>query len=203
MYTVANPKSTRPVQRGTWYYMTHQDEALSFGLDYPHFVARAGRMRTGIVSDGSFSDMSRIQEQQIATSGTVLEMIDLFAEGAVISFYDPSVAHVAYKRIMDHLKAHQVAMREDLTYDAPDVDEFRRFAEFAVSIRLIAMQHVPDIDNERRPKSVHRHLRQVIRFSDSLKAAEAKREDHPEDIPAPIKKLDAIERFLEMIDNAR
>ena len=204
MYTVANPKAAKRPERNTWYFMSSKHELLEFGLDYPHFVARAGRLKTGIISDGSYEDMTRIQEQQIATNGTVLDMIDLFDEGAIITFYNPWMAEQAYKRIMDHLKAHQNAMRSDKMYEAPDVEEFRRFAAFAMAIRHVALKSSPNLDNDRKPKAVHKHLRQVVRFSDAL--ARAKQEANPqeedkfEELPEPVKKLDAIERYLEMIN---
>ena len=208
MYTQVNPKPKRPVERTTWYYMSSKHELLEFGLDYPHFVARAGRLRTGIVSDGSYEDMNRIQEQQIATNGTVIEMIDLFDEGAVITFYDPKNAEIAYKRIMNHMKAHQQAMRTDLMYEAPDVEEFRRFAAFAMAIRHIALKSSPNLDAERRPKALHRHMQQVVRFSDALERAKSggktseEEKDKFEELPEPVKKLDAIERYLELVNGS-
>jgi hypothetical protein len=211
MRAVCNPKPTQPVERTTWYYLSNKSEELLFNLSYPHFVARAGRMKTGIVSDGSYQDMARITEQMIPTAGTVLEMIELFTEGASVGFSDPKVAHVAYKRILDHLSLHARLMRTDKMYEAPDPQFFKDAAEFAMKIRSIVKIYDTDVDNPGAKKTIKRGMRMFPRFSDSLRMAEEEKlrqegfqapEVEMEEVTAaPLRKLDAIERYLEQYGN--
>lgn len=199
MRTTVCPQPVAPAQKSTWFYLNDKSESLSFDLDYPHFVHRAGRMRTGIISDGSTEDMTRIKEQFIATSGTVVEMIELFIAGGVVKFPDPTVAVVVYRRILKHFDAHQHAIRTDLGYEIPDGEFFRNAAEFAMSIRPIAMCIEPDIDNEIKKSGVRRTGGAIPRFSDSLKEKQEAREKAADDVvPAPLRKLDAIEKFLDL-----
>lgn len=202
MRTRANPKPLVQVEKTTWYYMSNKLEQLLFGLSNPHFVARAGRMHTSIVTDGTTEDMNRINEQQIPTSGTVVEMIELFIEGATISFPEPRIAKIAYERILAHLDVHIKAAREDKMYEAPDPEFFQYMTEFAMSIRGIAMVADPDIDNPGAKKSFRRTHMALPRFSDAIRQMQETEEQAAEEVvPAPLRRLDSVERYLRMIGN--
>lgn len=204
MRTRANPRPLVPVEKTTWYYMSNKLEQLLFGLSHPHFVARAGRMHTSIVSDGTVEDMNRINEQQIPTSGTVLEMIELFVEGATISFPEPKIAKIAYDRILAHLDIHIKAAQQDKMYEAPDPELFQYMTEFAMMIRGIAKIADPDLDNPNAKKSIRRAHMALPRFSDSLRRMEEESREEEvkdEEVPAPLRKLDAVERYMRLINN--
>lgn len=202
MRSVVNPRPVGQPDRTSWYYLSNPTEQLLFGLNHSHFMQRARRMRTSLVTDGTVEDMDRINGQQIPTSGTVLEMIELFIEGATISFPEPNIANIAYKRILTHMETHQRAMREDKMYEAPDPELFQHMAEFAMKIRDIAKIADEHLDNPMARKSFTRTRQALPRFSDALRATEEKDrqpEVKQEDIPAPLRRLDAIERYMELI----
>lgn len=202
MRTVANPKPAVLVRdKTTWYYMSHRDEQLSMELDYPSFVARAGRLRSGIVTDGTPQAIDRLNESYVSTAATVIEMVEMFDQGSSMKFPDPNVAKIIYERITKHLTAHYREMQTNKMYEIPDVEVFRRMCAFALAVRPIAADFDAGIDTPARHSAIRRGMQARPRFSDWSKETEENAPRHKEiEVPKAQTKLDAIERFLAVID---
>jgi hypothetical protein len=152
------------------------------------------------MSDGSKDDLSRIMSEMILTDGTVMDIVDLFAEGASIAFQTREVAADVYKRIVNHLEWHLGQMRTNITYVPPPVEDFANMSEFATIIRPWAKDYNTDIDEVFNRGEMHRMLPVRPSFSYALNKTEEVEADRPIEVPKSVTKMDAIEKMLERMN---
>lgn len=195
------PKKAR--NKTTAYYLFDKDYQVLFNLDHASFRARNKTLNVSIVSDGSDDDMSRLTGEMIPTGGTIMQIVDLFVDGASISFSDNKIAADTYQRIVNHLEFHLREMRTNITYVAPDAEDFKSMSEFATAIRPWAKEHNTDIDHMVVSSEMRSALPVRPSFSYSLlKTQEAAGEEVPaEATPKSVTRMDAIERYLEKLEH--
>ncbi len=193
----------KPKVKSTAYYLFDEDAKVMFLLDHVSFKARAKRLHVGIMSDGSHDDMTRIMSEMILTDGTVMSIVDLFAEGAGIAFRTRAEAAEVYSRIVKHLEWHLAQMRTNITYVPPPVEDFQNMSEFATIIRPWAKDHNSDIDEVFTRGEMHRMLPVRPSFSYALNQTErqeAPAAERPTEVPKSISKMDQIEKMLERMN---
>ncbi|MNQ03283.1 hypothetical protein D3C85_159820 [compost metagenome] len=195
----AAPKKAR--SKTTAYYLFDKDYQVLFNLDHASFRARNKTLNVSIVSDGSPDDMSRLTGEMIPTGGTIMEIVDLFADGASISFSKHSVAADVYKRIVDHLEFHLREMRTNIVYIAPPPEDFQIMSEFATVIRPWAKEHNPDIDSMVVSSTMRSALPVRASFSYGMHAAEVEAGTAPAEVPKSMSTMDTIERYLEKLEH--
>lgn len=183
------------VRNSTAWYLFDKENRYLFKVDNLHFRAKNRRMNDPLVSNGSDYDMMRIGNEMIHTAGTIMEMVDYFIDGANIQFHDYKVPEDIYQRIGNHLEAHLEAMRTDIGYRPPAPDDFRHLAEFALAIRTLGENVNKQIDADQDEVRVRKMFPVRARFSDPDEVEEVK---NP--VPRPIQQMDAIERFIDMIN---
>ena len=196
----APPKKVRA--KSTAYFLFDKDYQVLFNLDHVSFRARNKTLNISIVSDGSDDDMTRLTGEMIPTGGTIMEIVDLFADGASISFATHKVAADVYKRIVDHLEFHLAEMRTNITYVAPDPEDFKNMSEFATVIRPWAKEFNKDIDSMVVSSSMHSAM--PVRPSFSFGLNQGHQEEGtapPEATPKSVTRMDAIERYLESLEH--
>lgn len=192
----------KPKHKSTAYYLFDEDAKVMFLLDHVSFKARGGRLNVGVMSDGSHDDMTRLMSEMILTDGTVMNIVDLFVEGAAISFQTRAVAADVYQRIVNHLEWHLGQMRTNISYVAPPVEDFQNMSEFATTIRPWAKDHNADIDDRFTRGEMHRLLPVRPSFSYAMQQQQAAQapEERPVEVPKSVSKMDQIEKMLEKIN---
>lgn len=189
-------KRPKRVNKTTAYYIFDRDSLYSFSVDAASFRARNNALHLPVVSVGGIEDLTRIAQELIYTAGTIWDMVLYFNDGARLALDSPADAKSIYRRIVEHLEAHLNAMRTDITYTPPNSDDFRMMAEFATTIRYQAVSEDPNLD-ERVDNSFFANMSARPTFSkDDLH--DVRSDDTPK-VPKSVEKMDAIERFLEMI----
>ena len=181
--------------RTTAYYIFDEEVVFPYMVSTAYFRESNGRLADPLIGAGSSEDVERISDEMVSTGGTIWKIVKQFIAGANIGFSNPEVPAKIYKRILNHLDNHLTAMRTDVSYDAPEMDDFRYMAEFATSLRHIALRHDPSLD-----KNVSESGMQRLMFSRPTFIAHRPDEKKEEklSIPKSIKTMDAIERFLEL-----
>jgi hypothetical protein len=195
----AAPKKVKA--KTTAYYLFDEDYQVLFNLDHVSFRARNKSLNVSIVSDGSEQDLTRLTSEMIPTGGTIMEIVDLFAEGARIGFSDRKIAADVYQRIVNHLEYHLRAMRTEITYVAPPAEDFKNMSEFATVIRPWAKDYNDDIDQLVVSSQMLNALPVRPSFSYALAKTDEKAEDTPAEVPKSISRMDAIERYLERLEH--
>lgn len=194
----------KPLRKTTAYYLFNEDAAVMFSVDYSSFKARNKMFGLPVVTDGSYEDMQRLTHEMISTSGTVMQIIDLFAEGASIGFAKPEIAADVYRRIVNHLEFHLNAMRTDIRYIAPAAEDFQNMSEFATVIRPWAKDHVKDIDSLVISSTMRSLMPVRPSFSFGLQQIEEAQEGMEEvEVPKSVSRMDSIQRQLELLENGR
>lgn len=178
----------------TAYYIFDKEASLMFSVNCAHFRAKNHQLSVPIITDGSAEDLNRVTNEMIHTQGTVMEMVDLFVDGANLRV-DAKVAAEVYRRISNHLDAHLRELKTNPVYEPPPVDDFRNMAEFALAVRIVALDADSNIDNISinnfhnfmfsRPSMFNRD--EIVNGGNSQNAAKV------------VDKMDSIERYLEMI----
>jgi hypothetical protein len=195
----APPKKVR--NKSTAYYLFDKDYQVLFNLDHASFRARNKTLNISIVSDGSEDDMTRLTGEMIPTGGTIMEIVDLFGDGASISFNSNAIAADVYKRIVDHLEFHLREMRTDVMYIPPPVEDLQTMSEFATVIRPWAKEHNTDIDHTVVSSEMRSALPVRPSFSYALLKTEEAAEDKPAEVPKSLSRMDTIERYLERLEH--
>lgn len=191
-----------PKVKSTAYYLFDQDAKILFLLDHVSFKARAKRLHVGIMSDGSPDDMSRIMSEMILTDGTVMDVVDLFAEGASVAFQSRKDAADVYQRIVNHLEWHLNQMRTNIVYMPPPIEDFQNMSEFATIIRPWAKDHNSDIDDIFTRGEMHRMLPVRASFSYGLTKGQEEAQERPMEVPKSVSKMDQIEKMLERMNGS-
>lgn len=182
------------IPKTTAYYIFDRAEKHMYQLDAAHFRAMNGRMGDSIIGATSALDVEAAAAEMISTGGTIWDIVTQYIEGGSITFQEPAVAVKIYKRILKHLEAHLQEMRTNISYDAPELDDFRQLAEFATAIRPYAMMNDPELDKTASSNALGGFMgnRPVFRAADPVSAPKKAA------IPKSVRTLDAIERFMEM-----
>lgn len=191
----------KPVNKTTAYYLFNPDYKVVFTMDNVAFRARNNMLNLPIVGDGSSTDFDRMAGEMIHTAGTIMEIVDLFIDGATIAFPDPRTAADCYRRIVDHLDYHLVAMRTQLTYVPPDPQDFKNMSEFATVIRPWAKAFDTNIDNPTHSSSMRMALPVRPSFSYSMLKTEEVSETAAPEVPRSMTRMDSIERMLEKLEH--
>ena len=190
----------KPKVKSTAYYLFDEDAKVMFLLDHVSFKARGGRLHVGIMSDGSQDDISRLVSEMILTDGTIMNIVDLFAEGASIAFQTRKEAADVYQRIVNHLEFHLQEMRTNITYVPPPIEDFQNMSEFATIIRPWAKDYNTDIDSVFTMGEMRRALPVRPSFSYALNKTEEAQSERPLEIPKSVTKMDSIEKMLEKMN---
>lgn len=195
----APPKKAK--NKTTAYYLFDKDYQILFNLDHASFRARNKTLNVSIVSDGTDEDMTRLTGEMLPTGGTIMEIVDLFGDGASISFSDHKVAADVYQRIVNHLEFHLREMRTNITYVAPPVEDFQLMSEFATVIRPWAKNYNDDIDHMVVSSEMRSALPVRPSFSYALLKTEEHTDDKPAEVPKSLSRMDTIERYLEKLEH--
>lgn len=198
------PKNKRPAtKRTTAYYIFDKDYQVLFNLDHVSFKARNKTLRVGIISDGSEDDISRLAGEMTPTSGTIMEIVDLYVDGATVNFSDRKVAADVYKRIVNHIEYHLQELRTNISYRPPPIEDFQNMSEFATAIRPWAIDHNPDIDQTYTLGQMQRGLPVRPSFSYALQKTEQEKpeEQKPAETAKSVTRMDALQRLLERIEH--
>jgi len=196
----AAPKKARA--KTTAYYLFDKDYQVLFNVDHASFRARNKTLNVSIVSDGTDEDLTRLSGEMIPTGGTIMEIVDMFADGASISFSSNKIAADIYQRIVNHLEFHLREMRTNITYTAPPAEDFKIMSEFATVIRPWAKDFNTDIDDMVVSSEMRSALPVRPSFSYSLsKTAEEEGVVVTEATPKSVTRMDAIERYLEKLEH--
>lgn len=182
------------VPKTTAYYIFDKNEKHLYAVDAAHFRAMSGRMGESIIGATSAMEVEAAAAEMISTGGTIWNIITQFIEGATITFPEPKVASRIYKHILKHLEAHLQEMRSNLSYDAPELEDFQQMAEFATAIRVYAMQHDPELDKSASAGSLGGFMAGRPVFRAAVPTAAPSKPV----IPKSVRTLDAIERFMEI-----
>lgn len=194
----------KPLRKTTAYYLFNEDAAVMFNIDYSSFKARNKMFGAPVVTDGSYEDMQRLTHEMISTSGTVMQIIDLFADGATIGFAKPEIAADVYRRIVNHLEFHLLSMKTDIRYIPPAPEDFQNMSEFATVIRPWAKDHVKDIDALVISSTMRSLMPVRPSFSAGLQRVEEALEEMDEvEVPKSVSRMDSIQRQLELLENGR
>lgn len=193
--SLAAINSQRQRARDTAYYIFEKDWKYPYQVDFVHFRAKSGSSNLPVVT-GSTNDLDRIAADMIHTSTRIWDIVEHFFEGANLSI-KPAVAAQIYQRILDHFDAHLKAMRTDITYVAPDVEDFRMMSEFATAIRGYAVDHNPGIDEAPQNDSLAMLMARRPVFSMQTVAEDKSNEPIA---PKSVRKMDAIERYMETLN---
>lgn len=188
-------RRTEPnVPKTTAYYIFDKNEKHLYSVDAAHFRAMNGRMGDSVIGATSAMDVEIAAAEMISTGGTIWDIIVQYQEGALITFPEPLIAVRIYKHILKHLELHLQEMRSNLSYDPPELEDFRQMAEFATAIREFAMRHDPELDKTASAASLGGFMsgRPIFRA-----AAPTAAPSKPV-IPKSVRTLDAIERFMEI-----
>lgn len=172
----------------------------NYAIDNAHFQFKNQRNGLLVAYDGEHNTLEQLASVFKHTSGTIIEMIDQFIEGATIQL-EAEVAYKVYNDILKHLDAHLQAMQTDPVYDPPNIDDFRYMAEFATAIKWKASEFADPDANPVEEGFWNRPYRPVFTAEQfSVNRKERHKPATPEiSVPNSVKKMDAIERYLEMI----
>jgi len=186
------------VPKTTAYYIFDRAEKHMYQLDAAHFRAMNGRMGDSVIGAQSAADVEAAAVEMISTGGTIWDITTQYIEGGSITFSEPLVAVRIYKHILKHLEGHLREMRSNISYDAPDLEDFRQLAEFATAIRAFAMMHDPELDKTASTPALGGFMdaRPVFRA-----AAPSSAPKKPQ-IAKSVRTLDAIERFMEICNGS-
>lgn len=184
----------KPVGRSTAYYIFDSRERHLYELDFAHFRAKNHMLSSPVIVSGP-EDMDRLVTSMVPTSGTIMQIVDQFILGGTIAFPDKNTAAKIYRRIQDHLSAHLKAMQSDVSYEAPDDEAFKQMAEFAVSIRYIAVQADPELDKN----IVRNTMETVMPARPRFNMEQNVKKEEPQ-APKPARTMDSIEKYLESIN---
>lgn len=197
----AAPKKAR--NKTTAYYLFDKDYQVLFNLDHASFRARNKTLNVSIVSDGTDEDMTRLTGEMIPTGGTIMEIVDLFADGASISFNSNAIAADVYQRIVNHLEFHLRTMRTDIMYVPPPGEDLKTMSEFATIIRPWAKEHNTDIDHTIISSEMRSALPVRPSFSYSLLKTQENAAEVPVEAETPksLSRMDSIERYLEKLEH--
>lgn len=187
-------KKQQKYPKTTAYYLFNEECRHTYSIDYAHFKARNGRLGEPVVSS-SAADMERIANSMITTEGTIIDIVDAFVDGARLSFPNPRTPYDIYKRILDHLDFHLNEMRTNITYQPPPVDDLRNMSEFATLIRPFAQDVEPNLDQAIPGLDMQSRL--PVRPTFTIHDLVTKKQE-PQ-VPKTVKKMDAIERYLDSI----
>ena len=188
--------------RTTAYYIFDEEVVHPYMVNTTYFHERNGRLGQPIIGAANAQDVERISEEMVSTGDTIWKIVTQFIDGANIGFSDPAVCAEIYKRILNHLEGHLTAMRTDISYDAPEMDDFRHMAEFATKIRYIALKHNADLDKNVNEAGIQRIMGARPVFVAYRGQDDRRREEPKLTVPKTIKTMDAIERFLEMTNGS-
>lgn len=181
--------------RDTAYFIFDKDWTYLYDIDTAHFKAKNHALHFPVVAS-SLDEMEWISHQPISTSGTIWEIVTQFLEGATIAFRDVKIPADIYRRIVNHLDAHLLAMRTEKSYSPPDVEDFRHLAEFATAIRSQAVDHDSDIDSTQKK---NQNLMQFMSQRPTFSMATTPPVTAKPQVAKSVAKMDSIERYLEMI----
>lgn len=185
-------RKRRPVEeRTTAWYIFDKENTYLYEINRANFQAANHMFGMPTVTDGTRADEERISREMVPTSGTIMEMVDRFIEGAQIAIPAQGVAAEIYKRILNHFDHHFVLMKTDRMYEAPNPEDFTHMAEFATQIREWALSQNPDIEKQEQSQSLMRQMPVRASFSQAP-VVEKTRE-----VPKITKAMDNIQRWME------
>lgn len=186
--------SEKKVAHDTADYIFGRFELHEYEIDNAHFKMKNGLGRMPIVvQQGGDNEMRWIANQMIATADNIITICDQFIDGATIRFPRKETAVKIYQRVLQHMDAHLGAMRTDKMYEAPNADDFRQLAEFALMCRSVGVDVDPDIDQRIVKNQMQGFLPVRAQFS-RMDLSDVKKERL---VPKSVQRMDIIERFLE------
>ena len=182
-----------------WIFDYDQDAALMFQVNKTHFMMRNNQQNFPIpVGPGARPEHETIAEM-MPTRGRVMDMVDYYIDGAQL-YMTPKVAAEAYKRIVNHMEAHVRASTSSKFYVAPDPEDFRQMADFALAIHAWAKSENPHLDGQHADGyQIAGNWTRPTMISRNNPGMEANASSGKRIVPRPMRQRDMLEKYFELI----